>query len=257
MGLSIYLSIYLSFIIFIYISISITQKSNTVNNHKETEFYHLLSVKANLNSNKLEELNFMKNYISAEYLILWDGGTVSLSLYIDWYFYFITVDAKDATEHKWVAQSERSTFRVISEIVNFIPVLYLHSFSDFNEFAIQRYTSLIHAEATQLENTKCWFSIFKSLCFCKNRKLGIPSKNGCSTHRTWDLRRVTMWQHRYKHQLLKWCCVIGASRQSTQHSHCFLGESTHLSSPPTAPQQSYTIRDDLKVCSREQVVLCA
>lgn len=90
-------------------------------NHKETEFYHLLSVKTNLHSNKLEGLNYIKNHISAEYLIVQDGGAVLVSLNIYWYFYFIIVNAKYAIKHKYVAQNERSMFRVISEIVNLIP----------------------------------------------------------------------------------------------------------------------------------------
>lgn len=66
--------------------------------------------------NKLEELNFIKNYISVEYLILQDSRAVSI-LDIDWYFYVMIVNAKNAAEHKYVVQNERSTFRIISEIV--------------------------------------------------------------------------------------------------------------------------------------------
>lgn len=43
-------------------------------------------------------------------------------LNIDWYFYFMIANAQNAAERKYVVQNERSTRRVISEIVaNSVP----------------------------------------------------------------------------------------------------------------------------------------
>lgn len=44
-------------------------------------------------------------------------------LNIDWYFYFVIANARNAAEHKYVVQNERSTLRAISEIVaNSVPI---------------------------------------------------------------------------------------------------------------------------------------